>query len=137
VSISDSIVGRGVRFPLRPDARGRLGYTSGAENVEQSLKLVLLTNVRERVMRAEFGSKLREMLFGPGSEQGLRLVETTVVESIRDWEPRVDVLSVTAEADPRDPSHIVIQLSYSIRATYVRGNLVFPFYVEGAGKSVV
>ena len=132
MTVSNDIIGTGVRFPLRPDGRGALGYAAGADNIEQSLKLVLLTNVRERVMRSEFGSKLREMLFAPGSEQSLRLIETSVAEAIRDWEPRVDVLSITAAADPRQPSHVIIDLSYRIRATYVRGNLVFPLYVEGA-----
>jgi uncharacterized protein len=136
MAVSDDIIGTGVRFPLKPDARGRLGYVTGADNIEQSLKLVLLTNVRERVMRSSFGSKLREMVFSPGSEQSLRLVETTVAEAVRDWEPRIDVLSITAEADPRTPSHVIIDLSYLIRATYVRGNLVFPLYVDGAGETI-
>jgi uncharacterized protein len=134
--IRNDIIGTGVRFPLRPDARGRLGYATGQENIEQSLKLLLLTSVRERVMRSSFGSKLRELLFSGGGEQGLRLLESTVAESIRDWEPRVDVLSISATTDPREPSHVIIDLSYSIRATHVRGNLVFPFYVEGAGEAV-
>src|SRR3954452_1123255 len=96
--VHDDIIGTGMRFPIRPDARGRLAFASGADDIEQSLKLVLLTNVRERVMRREFGSKLREMVFAPGSEQSLRLVESSVAEAIRDWEPRIDVLSIVAEA---------------------------------------
>jgi phage baseplate assembly protein W len=136
MAVSDDIIGTGVRFPLKPDARGRLGYVTGADNIEQSLKLVLLTNVRERVMRSNFGSTLREMVFAPGSEQSLRLLETTVVEAVRDWEPRVDILSITAEADPRTPSHVIIDLNYLIRATYVRGNLVFPFYIGGAAEAI-
>ena len=131
MSIRNDIIGTGLRFPLRPDARGMLGYNSGADNIEQSLKLVLLTNARERVMRREFGSKLREMLFAPGSEQSLRLIEESCSEAIRDWEPRVDMISIVAAADPALPSHVIIDLSYSIRATYVRGNLVFPLYLEG------
>jgi phage baseplate assembly protein W len=136
MAVSDEIIGTGVGYPLRPDARGALGYVTGAENIEQSLKLLLLTAVRERVMRNAFGSKLREMLFSPGSEQGLRLLEGSLAEAVRDWEPRVDLLSIAASADPRMPSHVIIDLSYSVRATYVRGNLVFPFYVEGSGERV-
>lgn len=136
MAVSDDIIGTGIRFPLKPDARGRLSYVTGADNIEQSLKLVLLTNIRERVMRSAFGSKLREMVFQPGSEQSLRLLETSVAEAVRDWEPRVDVLSISAEADPNTPSHVIIDLNYLIRATYVRGNLVFPFYVGGTGESI-
>ena len=134
MTVSNDIIGVGVRFPFRPDARGRLGYVGGADDIEQSLKLALLTNVRERVMRREFGSKVRELLFSPGSDQSLRLIETSVGEAIRDWEPRIDVLSISANTDPRLPSHVVIDLNYLIRATYVRGNLVFPLYIEGAAE---
>ena len=137
MTVSNDIIGVGVRFPLRPDSRGRLGYVTGADDIEQSLKLVLLTNIRERVMRREFGSKLRELLFAPGSEQSLRLMEASVAEAIRDWEPRIDVLSISATADPRSPSYVVIDLNYLIRATYVRGNLVFPLYVEGVAEEAV
>ena len=54
-------------------------------------------------MRSDFGSGARD-LFAPGSEQSLRLLETPVADAIRDWEPRVDVLAIIAEADPRDPT---------------------------------
>jgi uncharacterized protein len=136
MAINDDINGIGVRFPLLPDARGQLGYSKGADNIEQSLQLVLLTSIRERVMRSAFGSRLRELLFSPGSEQGLRLLEGSAAEAIRDWEPRVDVLAITATADPVAPSLVTLELSYRIRATYVRGNLVFPFYVESLGEAI-
>jgi uncharacterized protein len=136
VTIRDDITGRGLRFPLVPDARGRLGYAAGADNIEQSLKLVLLTALRERIMRNAFGSRVRELLFSPASQQNLRLLEDTIAEAIRDWEPRVEVEIVEAAAQPEDPAHVVVDLKYRIRATYVRGNLVFPFYLEGAGEVV-
>jgi phage baseplate assembly protein W len=131
VAIRDEITGRGWRFPILPDPRGRLGYAGGVANIEQSLKLILLTRFGERVMRREFGSALHDTVFAPGSEQGLRALETGVAEAVRDWEPRIDLLSVAASADPRAPSRVVADLSYEVRATYVRGNLVFPLYLEG------
>lgn len=135
MAIVDDIIGTGWRFPILPDALGRLGYCSGQENIEQSLKILLLTNLRERVMRAGFGTAAREQLFAPGSEKILRLVEDSVGAAIRDHEPRIEILNLTAEADPRDPTHILVQIDYEVRATYVRGNLVFPFYLAGGGAA--
>jgi phage baseplate assembly protein W len=131
VAIREEITGRGWRFPLLPDARGRLSYAGGAANIEQSLRIILLTRFGERVMRLEFGSALHDGVFAPGTEQGLRALEAAVVEAVRDWEPRVDLLSAAAAADPRVPSRVVVDISYEVRATYVRGNLVFPLYLEG------
>ncbi len=131
----DEIIGTGWRFPIRPDATGALRYVTGAENVEQSLRILLLTRVRERVMRRDFGSKARDLVFAPGSEQGLRLLETSVSDAIRDFEPRVDVLSVEAVAEPGEAHRVTVELDYEIRATYVRGNLVFPLYLEAGGAA--
>lgn len=132
MAISDEIIGIGWRFPLLPDARGRLGYVGGGEDIEQSLRVLLLTRFGERVMRREFGSALSDSVFAPGSEQGLRALETAITDAIRDWEPRIDLRAVAVTPDPVAPSRVTVDLSYDIRATYVRGNLVFPLYLQAA-----
>ena len=127
-------IGRGWRFPILPDAAGGLGYTDGDTNVEQSLHILLLTNLGERVMRPDFGSKTWQMVFAPGSVQYLGLLETTVREAIRDWEPRVELEDVRAEADPSDETRVTVSISYRVRRTNTRNNLVFPFYLGTTEK---
>ena len=135
MGVRDDIIGNGWRFPILPDARGRLGYVTGGDNIEQSLRLLLLTNVRERVMRGDFGTSARAQIFSPGSEEGLRLLENSVAAALRDHEPRIEVLNLRAELDPRDQTQVNLEIDYQIRASYVRGNLVFPFYVDGYGSA--
>ena len=132
MAVRDDIIGTGWRFPILPDARGRLAYIGGQDNIEQSLEVLLQTNLRERPMRAGFGTTAREQLFSPGSEKALRLLERSISDAIRDHEQRIEVLNVRAESDPRDRTHVTVRVDYQVRATYVRGNLVFPFYV-GSG----
>ena len=134
MGVRDDIIGTGWRFPILPDARGRLGYVTGKDNIEQSLQILLLTNLRERVMRADFGTSARQQLFTAGSEKGLRLLEKSVADALRDFEPRIEVLSLRAETDPRDPTHVNVEIDYQIRSTYVRGSLIFPFYAGGPGS---
>ena len=101
-------LGTGWRFPLLPDAKGALGYSSGDENVEQSLHVLLLTALGDRVMRPSFGTQAERLVFAPGSTRYLRLLETTVRDAIRDWEPRVELESATAEPDPKDPTLVTV-----------------------------
>src|SRR5215469_3050148 len=122
-------LGTGWQFPILPDARGGLGYVSGDANVEQSLQILLLTELGERVMRADFGTQLPRLVFAPGSSQYLRLLETAVEDAVTNWEPRVDVDQVVAEADPVDPYKVVVSLSYTVRQTNTSTNLVFPYYL--------
>ena len=90
-------IGKGLRFPIMPDASGGLGYVEGDENVEQSLRILLLTDLGQRVMRQDFGCKAPRYVFAPGSVQYLSLLETTVREAVRDWEPRIHLEEVRAE----------------------------------------
>ena len=124
-----SFLGRGWRFPIEPDASGSLGYVEGEANIEQSLRILLLTALGERVMRPTFGCAAPRLVFSPGSGQYLRLLETTVREAVRDWEPRVTVDDVSAEALRDDETHVNVSIDYRIRGMNTKFNLVFPFYL--------
>lgn len=124
-----AFLGNGWRFPILPDATGTLRYVSGDANVEQSLRILLMTALGERVMRPDFGTEAPRLVFAPGSVQYLRLLETTVRDALRDWELRVDVLDVLAETDPADETHATVSVSYRVRQSNTKNNLVFPFYV--------
>lgn len=127
-------LGTGVRFPLLPDATGALGWSSGEANVEQSLHVLLMTVTGERVMRADFGTEAERIVFAPGSERYLRLLETTIQEAVRDWESRIELIEVRAEADAVDPTRVLVSIAYRVRQANTRHSMVFPFYlgrVEG------
>jgi phage baseplate assembly protein W len=124
-----NFIGTGWRFPILPDETGGLGYGAGDVNIEQSLRILLLTDLGQRVMRNDFGCKAPRLVFAPGSVQYLRLLETTVREAVRDWEPRVELEDVRAEADPTEETCVVVSISYRVRQTNTRNNLVFPFYL--------
>ena|SRR5436190_1310900 len=128
--MNSPIVGTGWRFPILPDLAGGLAYASGDENVEQSLKILLLTALGERVMRPDFGSKAGTLVFAPGSVQNLGLLETTIRDAVRDWEPRIDLEEVRAEPDLDDETQITVHIGYRVRQTNTRSNLVFPFYLN-------
>lgn len=132
--MAKDFLGTGWRFPLLPDASGSLGYVSAEDNIEQSLRILLLTQLGERAMRPGFGSKAGQMVFAPGSLQNLRLLEMTVTDAVRDWEPRIELEDVHAEADLNDATRVVVSIQYKVRATNTRHNLVFPFYLGTVGR---
>ena len=132
--MSSKIIGTGWRFPILPDATGGLSYVDGDQNVEQSLEILLLTALGQRVMRPDFGSQAPRMVFAPGSVQYLGLLENSIREAVRDWEPRIDLEEVSAELNPLDETQVTVQIGYRIRQTNTRNNLVFPFYLGTLGQ---
>lgn len=130
---NSDFIGRGWRFPILPDASGSLSYASGDANVEQSIRILLLTSLGDRVMRADFGCKAKQLVFAPGSVQYLGLLETTIKEALRDWEPRIELETILAEVDPSDETRVTVSVSYRVRPSNTRNNLVFPFYLGTTG----
>lgn len=131
--MSEEFLGTGWRFPILPDASGRLGYAVGEESIEHCLRALLLTGTGERVMRPELGTRAQELVFAPGSVQNLRDLEHSIAAAVRDHEPRVELEEVRAEADPADESRITVSVVYRIRRSNTKANLVFPFYTGLTG----
>lgn len=131
--MAKEFLGRGWAFPLLPEPSGGLAYVEGDQDVEQALRIILLTRLGERPMRPTFGSRVVSYVFAPGSVRYLGLLEEAVREAIRNWEPRVDLLEVSATTDEDDPTRVRVGIDYVVRRTNTRQNLVFPFYLGELG----
>jgi len=105
---------------------------AGSEDVRQSLWILLSTATGERVMVPEYGCALSPMVFENLSTTLLTRLHDVVEHAILNWEPRITVDRVVAEADPDVAGLVRIDISYTIRATNARSNLVFPFYLREA-----
>jgi len=135
--MAKDFLGRGWRFPIVPDELGTLGFVEAEDNVEQSLRVLLLTATGERAMRPEFGTQAPSLVFAPGSAQNLHLLETTIRDAVRAWEPRVELDEVHAEMDPSETPNsgvrAIVSIRYRVRQTNTANNLVFPFYLGQTG----
>lgn len=122
-------IGRGFRFPMGVDHRGSLALTTGPEELDSSIRVVVSTAPGERVMRPAFGCKIWDLLFEPVNANTLGYMAQAVREAIAQWEPRVETESVDVVPDKRDSSLVHIHVTYRVRSTNDRRNLVYPFYV--------
>jgi uncharacterized protein len=131
--MAPSFLGRGWKFPIKPDEHGRLTYVTGEEAVRQSIWLILTTAPRERVMLDEFGCGVHDLVFDANTPGLHGLVQEDIRSALVRWEPRVDVLGVRAEAPPEQRNLLLIHVDYRIRANNAVFNLVYPYYLlEGA-----
>jgi uncharacterized protein len=124
-----TFIGRGLSWPLGVDHTGAIALTNGPDDLDRSIRLVLLTAPGERVMRPKFGCRIWDLLFEPITPNLLGLIVEAVREAIGQWEPRVSVEQVTPIADENDDALVRIHIVYRVRSTNDRRNLVYPFYV--------
>jgi phage baseplate assembly protein W len=122
-------IGRGILFPMRVDQSGSIALGSGADDIDASIRMAIITAPGERVMRPEFGCRIWDLLFEPINANTLGLMAEAVRDAVAQWEPRVVLDDVDVAPDPEDPARVIIDLHYRVRTTNDRRNLVFPFYV--------
>jgi phage baseplate assembly protein W len=127
--VSAPFLGHGWAFPIQLDDGGQIAAVAGDDLVRQSIWSILATAPGERVMRPTFGCGLTDLVFAPNSAMTHGLVATHVRDALLEFEPRIDVVDVAVAADPADPTRLLIELDYTVRATNSRFNLVFPFYL--------
>jgi phage baseplate assembly protein W len=122
-------IGRGFMFPLRVDQSGSIALTSGTDDLITSIRMILATAPGERVMRPRFGCSIWDMLFEPINANTMGLMAVAVREALGQWEPRIAVEDVIVHPDEADNGRVRIDVTYVVRSTNDRRNLVYPFYV--------
>jgi phage baseplate assembly protein W len=125
-----TFLGNGLSFPLRTDARGQLALVTGVEDIEQSIRIILGTRPGERVMRPTFGCRAHELLFEPNSAATGSLLQEYVIQALRMWEPRIEVISVNVESDIANTGALLAEVEYIIKATHDTRSIVYPFYIQ-------
>jgi phage baseplate assembly protein W len=117
MSKSGQIYGKGLSFPPRVGADGRVVWSEGEENVRESIRIVLLTERRERLRLPAFGGSLGLYLFEPNTVTTRQLIRDRITKELAQWEPRVAVEDVTVEADETDSQAAVATIKYRLVAT--------------------
>jgi len=123
-----NFLGSGWKFPPRLDNRGRIELVHEEQDVEEAIKIILMTRKGERPMRPEFGCEIHDLVFSPNDASTSGLARRFVMEALSMWEPRIDVLEVTTAPNRNLESTLTLNVRYRLIATNSERNIVFPFY---------
>lgn len=121
-------IGAGLAFPLRVNVQGGVQLSSAEPNIEESIVIILRTDLGERVYRPNFGSRLSELVFEPMNTKTLILIRLYVEEALEMWEPRINLKQVRADPDPIT-GRVDIIIEYQPKDRYDTRSLVYPFYL--------
>src|SRR6266545_2717330 len=122
-------LGIGWKFPLQVTPTGSIAQAKYEQRIEESIFLILSTSKGERRMLPEFGCGIHDLVFAPNSAATLSQVVQAARKALTAYEPRIDLLAVTAESPTGADNLLLIRINYRIRANNAIGNLVYPFYI--------
>ncbi|MBS0030000.1 GPW/gp25 family protein [Chitinophaga sp. 22321] len=125
-----AFLGKGWAFPPAFDRNtGKVGMAQYEEDIDQSLRILFSTSVRERVLQPEFGCNPEDYVFTALNITFLSYLEDLIRKNIAKFEPRIKVLSLVI-APTELEGMLEIKLDYVVRTTNTRYNIVYPFYKQ-------
>lgn len=131
MSDSNAFIGTGWSFPPTFSAGGKaLETTTGIEDIENSLHILLSTALKERVMQPTYGCNLDFMLFQSMDEHFKTYLAYLVRTAITYHETRIKADDIQVVNDGAVEGRVLIVINYTIRSTNTKLNFVFPFYVS-------
>jgi len=117
---SGQILGRGISFPPRVGSDGRVAWSEGEVNVRECIRVILMTEQRERLRLPEFGGGLGLFLFDQNTVTTRQLIKERISKALARWEPRINVQSIDVEPDPADAQAVIATIAYELVATGLR-----------------
>ena len=79
--------------------------------IKQSVRNLILTKNFERPFHSEIGSQVRGLLFEPVTEMSVSIIKRSIVDVIRNYEPRVQLVDVFVNVRP-DENYVDIRIVF-------------------------
>jgi len=124
-------IGQGLAFPLQVDPRGGIALATGTHDIEQAIRIILMTAPGERMMRPEFGCRIHELVFAPHDAATESLAAYYVQIALERWEPRIELREVEVVTDPARDGVLLVEIKYEVKDTHDERSIVYPFYLSG------
>lgn len=109
--------GKGVVFPPRVGSAGRILWSEGERDIEQSIAIICRTNSNERIGLPGFGAGLTTFLFEPNDAATHARVAHAVQAALKKWEPRIAVESVEVTPSANYGDEAIATIIYRLVAT--------------------
>jgi phage baseplate assembly protein W len=126
------MLGRGLAFPFRVGRHGGLVMAEGEEDVAQAIRIILSTVPGERSIRPGFGCDIHSFVFEGLDAATFGHIEKAIRRALERWEPRIIVEAIEFSTPQGDDGTLLIHITYTLRTTNSKRNLIYPFYVVPA-----
>lgn len=117
-----------LHFPYRFDGRGHTRDDEEAAWIRGLIEQVLFTAPGERVMRPDFGSGLRELVFAPNSPELAATTQFLVQGALQQW--LGELIAVEAVEVEAVEARLSVTVRYRIRRSDAQQTATF---IQGGG----
>ena len=125
-------LGIGWAFPPHFEKQHHNGtvMVQGDKDIQQSLTILLSTIPGERIFRFDYGCNIKKWVFAKMSLSEKTLIRDILERAIINGEPRITIESLNVTLSNVLEGVMNIDISYIVKATNSRKNMVYPFYFK-------
>lgn len=129
-----AFLGAGFKFPIQVDKHtGRMATVSYEEDIQEAIRIILMTRKGERMRNPKFGCGIHKYAFASLDYTTISAMKREIEIALVQWEPRIEDIKVSIDAEHAE-GVILIEINYVVRSTNNPFNIVFPYYInEGFG----
>lgn len=121
---SDPLGQRFLDYPYNVGSTGVPKLTSPDDHMRDLILQVLFTRQGERVNLPEFGVGIQQLVFAPNSDMLRASAQFLISNSLQRWlGDRLDVNQVSVTSVPGEEEVVMIEITYTVKATQQRQNL--------------
>jgi phage baseplate assembly protein W len=117
--ILTKIFGRGWAFPPSFTLADGVVMAEGAEDVDQSLRILFSTEPGERIMRENYGCALYDVMFENINSNLTAQIEMRIVDSMLRYEPRANLTTIRVYQSSTMASQLQVEVSYCLRGSAI------------------
>lgn len=130
ITNNNPYIGTGWSFPPTFSPNGvDLEMTTGVEDIENSLRILFNTEIKERVMQPYYGSGMKQKVFDSINQNFLTYTKYIILHAITYHEARISLESLDLILDEQYEGKLIVNINYYIRGDYKKYNFVYPYYV--------
>lgn len=121
---SDPLAQRFLDYPYSVSSTGVPKLTGTDDHMRDLILQVLFTRPGERVNLPEFGVGIQQLVFAPNSDMLRASAQFLISNSLQRWlGDRLDVNQVSVTSTPGEEEVVMIEITYTVKATQQRQNL--------------
>lgn len=129
-SKKNDFYGKGWKFPPSFDKKeGKTDMVEGEIDIQQSLEILMSTELGERVMQPKYGTELSSYVFQIGKDVIGRIISKSLKAKIIVYEPRIKVDKILVDSTRFLDGVLAVNIQFTVRQTNNRRNIVYPFYL--------
>jgi phage baseplate assembly protein W len=113
------IFGRGWAFPPAFTLADGVVMAEGAEDVNQSLRILFSTEPGERIMRENYGCALYDVMFENIDSELTAEIETRIIDGVLRYEPRANLTRVRVYQPSATSSQLQVEVTYRLRGSAI------------------